>query len=102
MVKESSWCRWLFVLIGVAINVLLAFICDSIGLPLFLDTIGTILVSCIGGILPGIFTALITNAVCTIYNGVSSEKRRDSMGNKDYNRTKLGFIRSNFYNKFKI
>ena len=38
----------------------------------------------------------------TIYNGVPSEKRRDSMGNKDYNRTKLGFIRSNFYNKFKI
>ena len=38
----------------------------------------------------------------TIYNGVSSEKRRDSMGNKDYNGTKLGFIRSNFYNKFKI
>ncbi|SDH79376.1 Response regulator c-di-GMP phosphodiesterase, RpfG family, contains REC and HD-GYP domains [Pseudobutyrivibrio sp. 49] len=70
-IKEYDWCGWLFILIGIAINVLLAFICSILGLPLFLDTIGTILVSCMGGLLPGIFTALLTNALCTIYNGVS-------------------------------
>ena len=38
----------------------------------------------------------------TIYNDTSCEKRRNSNANKDNSRTKLGFIRSNFYNNFKI
>ena len=38
----------------------------------------------------------------TIYNDASCEKRRDSTAGKDNSRTKLGFIRSNFYNNFKI
>ena len=39
----------------------------------------------------------------TIYNdGGSCQNRRDSTASKDNIRTKLGFIRSNFYNKFKI
>jgi hypothetical protein len=38
----------------------------------------------------------------TIYNDGSCQNRRDSTASKDNIRTKLGFIRSNFYNKFKI
>ena len=39
----------------------------------------------------------------TIYNDDGSrQNRRDSTASKDNIRTKLGFIRSNFYNKFKI
>ncbi|SCZ77527.1 HD-GYP domain-containing protein [Pseudobutyrivibrio xylanivorans] len=68
---QSLWLRWLLVLFGVAINLLPAFLTNLTGVPLFLDTIGTVVVSCVGGILPGIFTGLITNALCSIYNGVS-------------------------------
>jgi len=38
----------------------------------------------------------------TIYNDASCENRRNSLTNKDNSRAKLGFIRSNFYNNFKI
>ena len=41
------------------------------GLPLFLDTIGTVVVACVSGALPGILTALLTNALCTPFNGIS-------------------------------
>ena len=69
--NQSIMLRWLFVFMGVAINLVLALITDILGLPLFLDTIGTIVVSCVGGALPGILTGIITNALCTPFNGVS-------------------------------
>lgn len=71
MTNKFNIYRGLLVTIGVVINVVLAFICYVLGLPLYLDTIGTILVSCTGGVVSGIFTALFTNAICTVYNGVA-------------------------------
>ena len=61
--------RLFFIAGGVAVNVLLSFFADRIGLPLFLDTVGTIAVSAIGGVFPGIVTAVVTNTVCMLYNG---------------------------------
>ena len=58
---------WL-ALMGIAINVLLAFVLRKIGNPLYLDCVGTITVSAIGGQLPGIFTAVATSMVCALFN----------------------------------
>ncbi len=56
------------ILVGVLVNVLLSFAMDRLGLPLFLDTVGTIAVAATCGFFPGILTGIITNAVCIFYN----------------------------------
>jgi HD-GYP domain-containing protein (c-di-GMP phosphodiesterase class II) len=53
---------------GIVVNVLLAFLMNKFGLFLFLDTIGTIVVSALAGFFPGILTAVVTNAICTLFN----------------------------------
>ncbi len=54
---------------GTLINVLLSFLMFKLGLPLFLDTVGTIVVSALSGmLLLGILTAVISNVVCSIFN----------------------------------
>ncbi|SHI46336.1 HD-GYP domain-containing protein [Pseudobutyrivibrio xylanivorans] len=69
--NQNLLIRWLFVLFGIVINLLPAFFTNLSGVPLFLDTIGTVVVSCVAGILPGIFTAVLTNALCSIYSDAS-------------------------------
>ena len=56
------------VFIGVAVNVLLCFLSYKFGLPTFLDTIVTIVLAVMGGMFPGVITALLTNAACTFFN----------------------------------
>ncbi len=56
---------------GICINVLLAFICHYFHLPLYMDTIGTILVASIAGALPGIVTAVATSFFCSFFNQYS-------------------------------
>ena len=51
----------ILIIAGIVINLVCAVIADKIGTPLFLDTIGTILISVLGGYLPGITVALVTN-----------------------------------------
>ena len=54
---------------GTLINVLLSYLMFKSGLPLFLDTVGTIIVSAFSGmLLLGILTAVISNVVCSIFN----------------------------------
>lgn len=54
---------------GTLINVLLSFLMFKLGLPLFLDTVGTIVVSALSGmLLLGILTAVISNVLCSIFN----------------------------------
>ena len=54
---------------GTLINVLLSFLMFKLGFPLFLDTVGTIVVSALSGmLLLGILTAVISNVVCSIFN----------------------------------
>ena len=47
--------------LGLAMNICGKLAMQSTGLPLYLDTIGTIMVSALGGFLPGITVALCTN-----------------------------------------
>ena len=57
------------VTVGTLINVLLSYLMFKSGLPLFLDTVGTIIVSAFSGmLLLGILTAVISNVVCSIFN----------------------------------
>lgn len=65
---KYSMYRRIAVLIGVAVNVLLAFIMHRFELPLYLDCIGTIAVAAVGGALPGFVTAVLTNVFCSFFN----------------------------------
>ena len=66
--KGGAQLRIWLALFGTLINVLLSFLMNRFGLYFFLDTIGTIAVSAIGGLFPGILTAVLTNAICGIFN----------------------------------
>ena len=60
--------RALSVFIGIVINVLLSLITYRAGLPVYLDTVGTIAAAALGGLFPGIMTAIATNTVCMLFN----------------------------------
>ncbi|MCR4989310.1 MAG: HD domain-containing protein [Lachnospiraceae bacterium] len=68
---QGARLRIVTIVIGITVNVLLSFLLHRFGLPMFLDTIGTIIVSALGGYFPGILTAVLTNAFCTLFNGYS-------------------------------
>ncbi len=65
---KASMMRVLSVVIGIAINVGLSYLVYRMDWPLYLDTIGTIAVSMVGGLFPGIFTAVMTNVICMFFN----------------------------------
>ncbi|WP_051656569.1 HD domain-containing phosphohydrolase [Butyrivibrio sp. AE3004] len=58
----------IYITVGVAINVILSYVVSVFHLPLYLDTIGTIAVSALCGLYPGIITAVTTNMLCMIFN----------------------------------
>ncbi|MCR4831689.1 MAG: diguanylate cyclase, partial [Pseudobutyrivibrio sp.] len=59
--------RRLAILVGVIVNVLFAMVINCLlGLPLYLDTVGTIFVAVIAGLFPAVLTAMITNMVLSI------------------------------------
>ena len=57
----------LFVFINMSVNRLV----KALGLPLYVDNIGTLLGAVLGGYLPGIFVGYITNII-KIFNFISS------------------------------
>lgn len=67
--RRDSTFRFISIIIGIFVNVILSYISYRTGLPLYLDTIGTIGVAAVGGLLPGIITAVLTNTFCMFYNG---------------------------------
>lgn len=58
--------------LGIGINVGLSWLASFLGLPLYLDSVGTVIVAFLGGALPGIAVGLITNFIKSIndYNSV--------------------------------
>ena len=54
--------------VAVAINLALSAAVDAIGLPLFLDTTGTILTTALAGPVVGILTGVLTSAVNSLRN----------------------------------
>ncbi len=53
---------------AVLLNVLLSFANYKTGMPIYLDTVGTIAVSAVGGIFPGVMTAILTNIFCCLFD----------------------------------
>lgn len=47
---------------GIALNLVLEHFVSQAGLPLYLDTVGTIIVSALGGYFPGVIVGFVTNA----------------------------------------
>ena len=58
----------IFIIVGITINVLFAYLTYKLDLPLYFDTIGTFAVSILGGYFPGALTAVITNMMCIGFN----------------------------------
>ena len=61
----------LMILIGLAINVLLAQLATFFKVPLFLDSIGTIFCAAVGGFLPGIAVGFISNLINSISDPIT-------------------------------
>ena len=51
----------LLILLTTALNLILSSVMGKTGLPFYLDTAGTVISAVLGGIIPGITTALLTN-----------------------------------------
>lgn len=60
--------RTIIVLTAIAFNVIVSYVIHRFGLPLYLDTIGTVAVSAVAGMLPGVITAVISNVICSAFN----------------------------------
>ena len=67
--NKGSRYRAMLIIAGIAVNAVLAFISYRAGYPIYLDTIGTIGVAAVGGLFPGIMTAVLTNVICSMFNG---------------------------------
>ena len=61
-VSKKSIVYWIvLVVLGVAINRLISTIAGTFGIPLYLDSIGTMFAAVVGGVCPGMFVGFITN-----------------------------------------
>lgn len=57
-----------YIIAAIAVNVIMAYIANRLDMPVYLDTIGTIFISVLGGLFPGIVTAVATNLLCGGFN----------------------------------
>ena len=53
---------------GIVLNISLSFVMHLFSLPMYFDTAGTIAVSCLAGVFPGIITALASNFLSFFFN----------------------------------
>jgi energy-coupling factor transport system substrate-specific component len=54
---------------AVAINLAIGFVVNQLGLPLYLDSVGTVLTSALAGPLAGVVTGLVSQFVRSLYEG---------------------------------
>lgn len=57
------------VFIGLALNIFLVWLTGVLNIPLYLDSIGTVLVAALGGVLPGIAVGFLSNCITAIPSG---------------------------------
>ncbi|MCR5655620.1 MAG: HD domain-containing protein [Lachnospiraceae bacterium] len=62
--KRGAGLRALAVLIGIFINVLFSFLAKTFGWIVYPEVLGTMLVAAIGGIFPGVTTAVFSGTIC--------------------------------------
>ena len=71
---KKAWQYLLLVLGGIAVNLVLSMAASKLNLPLYLDSIGTILVSVTGGFVPGIAVGYATNLLKAICRKMKAKK----------------------------
>ena len=54
---------------AVAINLAIGFVVNQLGLPLYLDSVGTVLASALAGPVAGVLTGLVSQVVRSLYEG---------------------------------
>ena len=59
--RKKPWYSLLLVVIGIVLNFLGAHGASALGIPLYLDTLGTVFAAVLGGYLPGVLTGYLTN-----------------------------------------
>ena len=68
---KKLWQYLMLVLGGILLNLVLAQTAGKLKLPVYLDSIGTILVSMVGGFVPGIVTGYATNLLKLFFDADS-------------------------------
>ena len=66
--RRDSMYRALAVAIGIFSSTLLSYAAFRLKLPIYPDALGTIAISAVGGLFPGIMTAVLTDTVCMLFN----------------------------------
>ncbi len=56
------------ILICILINIIPAYLAYHFDLPIFLDTVGTMIMAMLGGFFPSIFVAVFSNIICAFFN----------------------------------
>ncbi|MBO4910857.1 MAG: HD domain-containing protein [Lachnospiraceae bacterium] len=70
-VKRKNITALLVCILGIVLNITLGQLVSLFGLPLYLDTVGTITVAVLGGYLPGVFVGFITNIIKSFFDSSS-------------------------------
>jgi len=68
-IKRGVRARVMVIFFGACLNATLYFLTMHLGLPIYLDTIGTMCAAWLGGIFPGVMAAFFTNLICESYSG---------------------------------
>ena len=71
MTKKQNLTALLICIAGVALNLLFNAVVSALGLPVYLDTVGTVTAAVMGGYLPGVVVGFITNIIRGISNPTS-------------------------------
>ena len=64
--KKQNLTAFCVCIVGVLLNLLLGHIVSKMGLPLYLDTVGTVIVAILGGYLPGAMVGFVTNIIKSV------------------------------------
>ncbi len=70
-VKRKNITALLVCVAGIVLNIVLGQIVSMFGLPLYLDTVGTVTVAVLGGYLPGVFVGFVTNIIKSFFDSSS-------------------------------
>ena len=70
-VKRKNITALLVCMAGIVLNIVLGQIVSMFGLPLYLDTVGTVTVAVLGGYLPGVFVGFVTNIIKSFFDSSS-------------------------------
>ena len=63
---------FLFCILGIVINIAGAQFASRLGLPLYLDSIGTVMIAVIGGYLPGVITGFLSNVINALSDPINA------------------------------